>query len=81
MTWHDAVSENKPFLQEASKTSRDAVIQKLLPGRLSIKSKVSELSGANTNFSKFLLSSFKPVDKQVNSFGEAVLLFSVTKPI
>ena len=51
------------------------------PGRLSIKSRVNELSGANTNFSKFLLSSFKPVDKQVNNFGEAVFLFSITKPI
>tara|TARA_Y100001968_G_C18783818_1_gene447949 strand:- start:223 stop:447 length:225 start_codon:yes stop_codon:yes gene_type:complete len=73
--------ENKSFLQEASKTSRDALIQKLLPGSLSIKSRVNELSGANTNLSKFLLSSFKPVDKHVNDFGEAVFLFSITMPI
>ena len=67
--------------KRSSKTSRDALMRKHSPGSLSIKSRVNELSGANTNFSKFLLSSFKPVDKQVNSLGEAVLLFSITKPI
>ena len=81
MTRHDAVWENRSFLQKSSKTSRDALMRKPSPGSLSIKSRVNELSGANTNFSKFLLSSFKPVDKQVNSFGEAVLLFFITKPI
>ncbi len=81
ITWDEAVWENKSFLQEVSKTSRDALMRKLLPGSLSIKSRVNELSGANTNFSKFRLSSFKPVDKQVNNFGEAVFLFSITKLI
>ena len=69
------------FCKRSSKTSRDALMRKLSPGSLSIKSRVNELSGANTNFSKFRLSSFKPVDKQVNNFGEAVFLFSITKPI
>ena len=70
----EAVWENDLFAR-VSKTSRDALMRKLLPGSLSIKSRVNELSGANTNFSKFRLSSFKPVDKQVNNFGERFSVF------